>query len=271
MKTFITPYNLLGHSDGIFGSTGRWTVYSDRITLVPYYQSYTGFDVNFPRIVFSNGQILTGVCSGYYNSGVMLRHTAIEPSRYDYAPAQNGYNVLASDSGLWIARDNLSLGSANIVVKPSQIRAEANGSTLRAKRWNGTEPGWQITATDGTYSSGLAGAFIWTTGTAHLYTGIGISAGTFNADLNPTKRTISGTVTLGGNPVAGATVTAERYGLSGSERLIVGVHYVSGTTNQNGQYTLTFNTEDPGPWVIKAFAIINNVYYTSDARLVLFD
>lgn len=208
-------------------------------------------------------------------AAVWFRGTNIEYYASTPPGPSTGYYYNLVDGTLY--KPGTAIASGGGTGSGKRVRVLANGTTLKAKAWSGAEPGWQISVTDSTYDGSYYGGYyyfykpgdVWQ---ACVFSPFGVAVGEAegSAPVSGSLRTISGQVTLAGSPVQGAQVTAVRLGVDTSRPLIPGVDVVTATTGAGGYYALAFDTNDPGPWIISATAIVNNVYYASDARLVYF-
>lgn len=205
----------------------------------------------------------------YLSFGHRFSETSILASEYGLWNSGYYADHMYTSAAVYIYRGTTALGSYSGQSGLAYTRLRLSGTTIQAKSWRvgDSEPGWLFSVSDSTYSSGVA-ALATRYATSVNFLGVGT-----DGDSPPTSgqmRVVSGVVTLGGTPVAGAQVTAVRYMQNMGNTLVHGVNYVVGTTNQNGEYSLVFNTDDPGPWIICATAVINGVHYASDARLITF-
>jgi hypothetical protein len=199
--------------------------------------------------------------------GARIQSPLALPSPGYYAMIGPGYAVSIRVDDLYIVKDGTTrLGTYYLSKYDAKVRFRLNGTSLWARAWGPSDPeptSWHLQVTDDTYTSGYIGLGRGDNsgGAGYIYP-IGIDYGGFNAPTSGNLKTISGQVTLNGNPVQGATVIAVRDGYDFSNPGIPGIDFAKATTDDNGNYTLSLDVDSGNRWFIQAKYYSGGTWYT---------
>ena len=259
----VTPVHIR-ITDGYYASSlaGLWSVgrYTSHKGAAQIWDQWgTMADVDMIMKAYVGSDSCTCFLGARLQADTDFYFQASSPSSYfgnGYTAVLTGYSGTGTDTGIkegstWLA------GSSGVSTGVTYwVRFNLVGTTLRMRYWAVGDPEpttWAYEVTSSTYASGpKCGVAVHTTASSTdldaqaTISAVGFDTSGVSAPTGGGLASISGTVTLNGAPLQGATVIAVRHDYDASKPAVVGLDYVSTTTDANGNYILTINCT--GTW-----------------------